>query len=167
MPLDERRPLEQTIAADQVDAIIHRGAISGPMLAQGQPMRLVAANVDTTALLLDVARQQGIKRFVFCSSISVYGNVGAPAITEATPLRPTSVYGATKGACEQLIQGFGVEYGLSGVSLRIGRVYGPYRRANCHLKTLIRNTARGVATEIPCDPRFVYHYIYVDDAPRR
>ena len=78
-------------------------------------------------------------------------------------MRPTSVYGATKVACEQLIQGFGVEYGLSGVSLRLGRIYGPYRRGNCHLNTLIRNTARGVETEIPCDPVFVYHYVYVDD----
>ena len=69
-------------------------------------MKLVAANVDTTALLLDLAREFGIKRFVFSSSISVYGNVGAATITEATPLRPTSVYGATKVACEQLVQSF-------------------------------------------------------------
>lgn len=162
-PLHERGPLEDLVRAEQIDAIIHCGAISGPMMAQGQPMKLVAANVDTTALLLDLAREFGIKRFVFSSSISVYGNVGAATITEATPLRPTSVYGATKVACEQLIQGFGEEYGVSGVSLRIGRVYGPYRRANCHLNSLIRNAGQGESTEIPCDPSFVYHYVYVDD----
>lgn len=163
MPLDERPRLQELVVEEQIDAIIHCGAISGPMLAGGQPLKLVAANIDTTALLLDIAREQELKRFVFCSSISVYGDVGAADITEATPLRPTSVYGATKVACEQLIQGFGVEYGLSGVSLRIGRVYGPYRRGNCHLNTLIRNSERGVETEIPCDPGFVYHYVYVDD----
>jgi len=163
MPLDERDRLERLIVEDDIDAIIHCGAISGPMLAKGQPLKLVAANIDATALLLDIARAQGLKRFVFCSSISVYGDVGAADITEATPLRPTSVYGATKVACEQLIQGFGVEYGLSGVSLRLGRIYGPYRRGNCHLNTLIRNTTRGVETDIPCDPGFIYHYVYVDD----
>ena len=163
MPLDERPSLEQVIRVDAIDAIIHCGAISGPMMAQGQPMKLVAANIDTTALLLDLAREHGMKRFVFCSSISVYGNAGAATITETTPLRPTSVYGATKVACEQLIQGFAVEYGLSGVSLRIARVYGPYRRANCHLGTLIRDAETGKATEIPCDPDFIYHYVYVDD----
>jgi UDP-glucuronate 4-epimerase len=162
-PLKERGSLEDLVRAEQIDAIIHGGAISGPMMAQGQPMKLVAANVDTTALLLDLAREFGIKRFVVSSSISVYGNVGAATITEATPLRPTSVYGATKVACEQLIQGFGEEYGVSGVSLRIGRVYGPYRRANCHLNNLIRNAGQGEPTEIPCDPSFVYHYVYVDD----
>jgi UDP-glucuronate 4-epimerase len=163
MPLDERPRLDRLILAEEIDAIVHCGAISGPMLARGRPMKLVAANIDSTALLLDIAREQGVRRFVFCSSISVYGDVGAADITEATPLRPTSVYGATKVACEQLIQGFGVEYGLSGASLRLGRVYGPYRRGNCHLNTLIRNSERGVATDIPCDAGFVYHYVYVDD----
>jgi nucleoside-diphosphate-sugar epimerase len=42
-------------------------------------------------------------------------------------------------------------------------VHGPYRRANCHLATLIRDAARGEVTVIPCDPAFVYHYVYVDD----
>jgi UDP-glucose 4-epimerase len=56
-----------------------------------------------------------------------------------------------------------VEYGLEGVSLRIGRVYGPYRRANCHVKTMIEDTEAGQSVAIPCDPAFLYHYVYVDD----
>jgi UDP-glucuronate 4-epimerase len=89
--------------------------------------------------------------------------VGKADITEDTPLRPTSVYAASKVAGEQLLQAFTAEYGLSGVSLRIGRVYGPYRRGNCHLAALIRDAAAGETTEIPCDPEFLYHYVYVDD----
>ena len=161
--LNDRKALEALIRNETIDAVIHCGAISGPMLAKGQPLKLVAANIDATALLLDLARVHQLRRFVFCSSISVYGNVGNALISETTQLRPTSIYGATKVACEQLVQGFGAEYGVSGVSLRISRVYGPYRRANCHLKSLIRDSEKGVETEIPCDPTFIYHYIYVDD----
>ena len=148
-----------------VDAIVHCGAISGPMMAKGEPLKLVAVNIDATAALLDLARRRAMRRFVFCSSISVYGDVGAATITEETPLRPTSVYGATKVACEQLLQGFRcTEYGLEGVSLRIARVYGPYRRANCHVKSLIEDSSGEASRpEIPCDPDFVYHYVYVDD----
>ena len=163
MTLDDRAALEALIRTHAIDAILHCGAISGPMLAQGKPLALVAANIDATALLLDLARVHAMRRFVFCSSISVYGDAGSRPVTEATPLRPTSVYGATKVACEQLIQGFAAEYGVDGVSLRIGRVYGPYRRANCHLGTLIRDAAAGRETEIPCDPAFIYHYVYADD----
>jgi len=49
------------------------------------------------------------------------------------------------------------------VSLRISRVYGPYRRANCHLNSLIRDSEKEIITEIPCEPDFIYHYVYVDD----
>ena len=161
--LDDRAALEALVAEEAIDAIVHCGAISGPMMAKGEPLAVVAANIDATALLLDLVRRRRMRRFVFCSSISVYGDVGAATIDEATPLRPTSVYGATKVACEQLIRGFAAEYGLSGVSLRIGRVYGPYRRAHCHLGALIRASERGVEAEIPCDPAFVYHYVYADD----
>nr|WP_286198789.1 NAD(P)-dependent oxidoreductase [Mesorhizobium sp. BR1-1-16] len=161
--LDDRPALEALIAGAGIEAIVHCGAISGPMLAKGEPLKLVSANIDATALLLELARRNAMRRFVFCSSISVYGSVGDGLITETTPLRPTSIYGATKVACEQLIQGFAAEYGLDGVSLRIARVYGPYRRANCYLGSLIRDAERGEETTIPCDPAFAYHYVYVDD----
>lgn len=163
VPFDDSTGFERLVEQHKIDAIVHCGAISGPMMAQGEPLKLVAVNIDATAALLDLARRHGMRRFVFCSSISVYGDVGPATIAEDTPLRPTSVYGATKVACEQLIRGFAAEYGLDGVSLRIGRVYGPYRRAHCHLKTMIGSSEAGRPTEIPCDPGFVYHYIYVDD----
>jgi UDP-glucuronate 4-epimerase len=161
--LAERAPLEKLIDEAGIEAIVHCGAISGPMLAKGQPSLLVSSNIDGTALLLDLARERNMRRFVFCSSISVYGNVGKAIITEERPLHPTSVYGATKVACEQLIEGFAVEYGLSGVSLRIARVYGPYRRANCHIGTMIRDADAGRMTEIACGADFPFHYVYVDD----
>ncbi len=159
----DRAAMEALVDRAGIEAVVHCGAISGPMLAKGQPLLLVGVNIDATALLLDLARTRGMRRFVFCSSISVYGSVGQAVITEERPLHPTSVYGATKVACEQLIEGFAAEYGLSGVSLRIGRVYGPYRRANCHLGTMIRDADAGRATEIACGADFPFHYVYVDD----
>lgn len=161
--LDDRAALETLVTEAEIEAIVHCGAISGPMMAKGDPLKIVSVNIDATALLLDIARIHKMKRFVFCSSISVYGDVGTANITEETQLHPTSVYGASKVACEQLVEGFAVEYGLDGVSLRIGRVYGPYRRANCFLGDIIRNAETGARTTIPCDPSFVYHYVHVDD----
>jgi UDP-glucose 4-epimerase len=163
MGLDDRASLEALITARGIDVIVHCGAISGPMMARGEPLKIVTVHIDATALLLDLARVHDMKRFVFCSSISVYGNAGRVTINEETQLHPTSVYGASKVACEQLVEGFAAEYGLDGVSLRIGRVYGPYRRANCFLGDIIRDAEAGRTTVIPCDPEFVYHYVHVDD----
>src|SRR4051812_19291475 len=161
--INDRAALTDLFARQAFDAVIHCGAISGPMLAQGEPLKIVEVNIDGTALLLDLARRHDLQRFIYCSSISVYGNVGNADITEDTPLRPTSVYAASKVASEQLLQAFAAEYGLSAISLRLGRIYGPHRRGNCHLATLIRDAGAGKTTEIPCDPEFRYHYVYVDD----
>lgn len=163
MPPDETAALDELVEAHGIDAIIHCAAISGPMLAKGQPLLMVDVNVVATARLLDLARRHRMRRFCFTSSISVYGSVGRGLITETTPLHPTSIYGASKIACEALVEGFAAEYGVDGVSLRISRVYGPYRRANCYLGDIIRDAAARRETEIPCEPDFAYHYVYVDD----
>jgi UDP-glucuronate 4-epimerase len=161
--LEDRSAMEKLIRQGAISHIAHCGAISGPMMARDNPMAIVESNIVGTATLLDIARRAAVKRFVFCSSISVYGDVGPGIITEDTPLRPTSLYGASKVAGEQLVRGFATESGFEGVSLRLARVYGPYRRADCHLGRLIRDVRAGRQTTIPSDPNFLYHYIYVDD----
>lgn len=163
VPLGDAARIEALARQEGVNAIIHCGAISGPMLARGEPLRMVEVNIDGSAMLLDLARRLDMQRFVLCSSISVYGDVGPGLISETTPLAPTSVYAASKIAVEALVEAFAVEYGLSGVSLRISRVYGPYRRGNCHLGGLLRDAVAGRTTQIPCEPDFLYHFVHVDD----
>ncbi len=147
--LEDRSAMEKLIQQGAISHIAH--------------WAIVESNILGTATLLDIARRVGVKRFVFCSSISVYGDVGSGIITEDTPLRPTSIYGASKVAGEQLLRGFATESGFEGVSLRLARIYGPYRRGDCYLGTMIRDARAGRRTIIPCDPNFLYHYIYVDD----
>ena len=161
--LTDGAAMEALAESEAIEAIVHCGAISGPMFAKGRPLTIVETNIDGTATLLDMARRRKMHRFVFCSSIGVYGNVGKAVITEETPLQPTSVYGASKVAGEALVRAFAGEYGLGGVSLRPSRVYGPYRRGNCFIGAMIRDAAAGRTTVIACAPDFLYHYVYVDD----
>jgi len=163
VPLSDAAALDVIVRERSIEAIIHCGAISGPMLAKDQPLTIVDTNIGATARLLDIARRQNLSRFVFCSSIGVYGSVGEGLIGEATPLAPTSVYGASKVAAEALVRAFVAEYGLSATSLRPSRVYGPYRRANCFIRDMVRDAKAGRTTVIPCDPEFLFHYVYVDD----
>lgn len=161
--LDDTARLETLAREAQVKAIVHCGAISGPMMARGRPQDIVAANIDGTAAMLDLARSLGVRRFVFCSSISVYGDAAGAVLEETRAPRPTSVYAGSKVAGEALVQAYAAEYGVDGVSLRIGRVYGPYRRAHCVLKTMIEDARAGRITRIPCAPDFPYHYVWVGD----
>jgi len=164
--LEDAHSLHALARQHAFDGIAHCGAISGPMMAKGRPMEIVSANLLGTANVLELARVAGVRRVVFCSSISVYGNAGETALTEDLPPRPSSVYAASKAAGEQLVEAYAREYGVDGVSLRIGRVYGPYRRADCILKTIIEDARAGRATIIPGTPDFLYHYVWVGDVAR-
>ena len=155
--------LHRLMAEQDVTAVAHCGAISGPMLARGRPLEIVGTNITGTANVLEAARLAGVARVAFCSSISVYGDARDVTLTEDLPPHPTSVYGASKTAGEQLVEAYAAEYGQDGVSLRIGRVYGPYRRGNCIIKAMIEDAAAGRETVIPCAPDFLYHYVWVGD----
>ena len=152
-----------------VTAIIHCGAVSGPMVMIENPYGIIQANVMGTANILELARIHRMRRVVFCSSASAYGPTPKPstadgALDENTPLCPSSVYGATKVACEALIRGYRVQHKADAVSIRLSWVYGPGRTTDCVVRTMIQNTLNGQATRLPVGREFPRQFIYVDDA---
>ncbi|MBI3936349.1 MAG: NAD(P)-dependent oxidoreductase [Betaproteobacteria bacterium] len=114
--------------AYRFDAVVHCGGISGQMVAPGEPYRNCQVNVFGTVHLLEAARRHEIAHFVYCSSQAAYGDAPVQPLLENTPFQPTTVYGATKAACDLLARGYRVQHGLNTTALRIGRVYGPGRR---------------------------------------
>ena len=162
-PLEDLDRLQAAVGPGQLAAIVHCGAISGPMLAKGDPQAIIRSNMIGLTNVVALALEYETIRLVFCSSVSVYGNASGGPGPERQALSPTSLYGASKAAGEALLTGFAAEYGLSAISLRIARVYGPGRRGNCLIKTAIERYQAGETAEIPCDPAFVYHYVYIDD----
>ncbi|MCB1487991.1 MAG: NAD(P)-dependent oxidoreductase [Bauldia sp.] len=160
---EETDRLEALMRDEGIEAVVHAGGLSSPVMGAEDPMKTVAVNITATAFLLDAARRLGIGRFVFCSSHVVYGDVGPGLIDEDFPLKPASAYAASKVAGEALVSAFARAYGMAGASLRITRVYGPYRRAECPFQQIIHDHAAGRTTTIACDPAFPYHYVHVDD----
>lgn len=112
-------------AAGGVDAVVHMAA-----LVHGRSGDARALNIDSTRTLVDATRG---KRFVFFSTIAVYGS-GGPYDEEA-PARPTTEYGRTKLEAERIVLDAG------GVVLRIATVYGSRVKGNYGL--LVRALARG------------------------
>lgn len=156
--------LHALAARQRLAGIIHCGGISGPMLGKDSPFSIVETNILGTANLLEIARIHAIPRFVFCSSCSVYGSTGGAAIGDQTALRPTSVYGASKVAGEQLVAAYAREHGLAGVSLRLSWIYGPERTTDCILRDMIKAAMAGAGFERPWGKGFPRQYIHADDA---
>ncbi len=161
--LGDHARLEQLVVEKQIQAIVHSGGISGPLMQREFPRDVVRINVDSTAFLLDLARRHGIGRFLLMSSHVVYGHSDKAVISEEDAVHPGTTYAASKVAGEALVESFAREFGVSAAALRLTRVYGPHRRANCYLRQALEDSLAGRTTVIPCDPSFPYHFLSVED----
>jgi nucleoside-diphosphate-sugar epimerase len=95
--------------------------------------------------------------------VSAYGNPANPVITEDTPLRATSVYGASKVAGEAILRAYAEEHGVDGIALRIAHVYGPGRETECFIRQMIVAALAGRSERLPQSRRSRRQYVHVTD----
>ena len=152
------------LAQRGIDTVVHSGAISGPMLARQNPFLICDTNLIGTVNLLEAARVTGVRRFVYCSSASVYGDTLPGPVPDDTPLRPKDLYGATKGACDLILGAYRRQYEVDSVSLRISNAYGPGRRTRCAIKTMVANALAGRPTHFDWGADQCRPYLFIDDA---
>jgi UDP-glucuronate 4-epimerase len=116
--------LRRMFQANPIAAIVHLAAIL-PTSAGRDPAQATQINIEGSLNLLEMARQFGARRFVFGSSLSVYGTCPPDqVVSEADRAAPEDLYGAAKLYVEQLGEAYRQSHGLEFVSLRIGRVVG-------------------------------------------
>ncbi len=112
-------------AVADVDYVLHIAAIPSVPRSVKDPITSHRANVEATLLLLQAAREAGVKRLVFASSSSVYGDSPTLPKHEEMPTNPRSPYALQKLIGEQYARLFHSLYGLDTVSLRFFNVFGP------------------------------------------
>ena len=108
-----------------VDNVLHLGAIPSVPRSVADPIASNEANVTGTLNLLVAARDEGVRRVVYSSSSSVYGNSPALPKREDMPASPLSPYAVSKLAGENYCRAFHEVYGLQAVALRYFNVFGP------------------------------------------
>jgi UDP-glucose 4-epimerase len=132
------------------------------------PRRAWHVNTMGTWNVIEACLETGVKRVVYSSSASVYGNALAIPMTEDHPFNNRTTYGATKIANEQMFRATFEQRGLPYVGLRYMNIYGPrmdYRGA--YVSVIMKVLDRVLAGEPPVifgDGSQVYDFIYVDDA---
>lgn len=127
-----------------VDAVVHLANLSNDPLGNLSPGLTHAVNVDATVRLGRLAREAGVRRFVFASSCSLYGAAGAGRVDETAPFAPVTPYGEAKVAAERGLSALASD-GFSPVFLRNATVYGVSPRLRFDL--VVNNlTAWAVAT---------------------
>jgi len=122
---DIRDPATVARAVEGIEIILHQAALNSNPRSIKEPELTNAVNVAGTLTLLEAARAAGVRRVVYASSSSVYGDTPGLPKTEDMPLAPMAPYGVSKLAAEYYCRIFTQVYGLETVSLRYFNVFGP------------------------------------------
>jgi UDP-glucose 4-epimerase len=128
LDLREAAPLAELVAAAGPDVVFHLAAQIDVRRSIEDPAFDASINVGGTATLLEAMRAVGTPRIVFVSTGgAIYGEGQGQRLPldESTPIAPLSAYGQSKFAAEGYLALYERLYGLSGLSLRLGNVYGP------------------------------------------
>lgn len=132
-------------AVDGMDIIFHQGALPSVPRSVEDPLTTNEVNVTGTLNVLDAARNVGVKRVVFASSSSVYGdNEEIPKREEMLPI-PISPYGVSKLTGENYCEVFSRIYGLETVALRYFNVFGPRQDPQSSYAAFIPRFIVGIA----------------------
>ena len=165
---DERFTLiEQDIrsmdAFPDVNYIFHQAAQAGVRKSWGRDFEIYARdNILATQRLLEYYKDCGIKKFVYASSSSVYGDCELP-MKETRMLKPVSPYGVTKLAAENLCYLYYENYGVPTASLRYFTVYGPRQRPDMAIHLFVRAILNREEITVYGDGNQTRDFTFVDD----
>jgi UDP-glucose 4-epimerase len=161
---DLKDPQVALRAVEGVYVVFHFAANPEVRVSTTNPEIHFNENIVATFNLLEAMRRKNVKELVFASSSSVYGEPEEIPVDENAPIRPVSVYGASKAACEALIHAYSKLYGIKAVVLRYANVIGPRLRHGVVWDFINKLLNNPTELEILGDGKQVRSYIYIDDA---
>ena len=164
---DERKCCE---AVAGVDYVLHQAALGSVPRSIDDPLTSWSVNVGGFANMVIAAKNAGVKRFVYASSSSVYGNDKSLVKHEENIGEPLSPYAASKRAQELFALNIGRVYGFETVGLRYFNVFGPRQTPNGPYAAVIPKFAsKLICHESPVingDGSFSRDFTYVDNVVR-
>ncbi len=149
-----------------VDGVVHLAAL-WLLQCYEYPRAAFDVNIRGTFNVLEACVANGVKRIVYSSSASVYGDALEEPMTEDHPYNNWTFYGATKIAGEHMFKAFHRRYGLEGVGLRYMNVYGPRQDYKgtyiAVMMKILDNIDQGLPPVVFGDGSQAYDFIYVGD----
>ncbi len=159
----DRAAVRAAIQAGVTD-VIHFAAESHVDRSIQDSGPFVRTNVIGTQVLLDAAREAGVKKYVQVSTDEVYGSLGPTgAFTEETPLHPNSPYSASKAGADLLVQAYQHTFGLPAVITRCSNNYGPYQFPEKLIPLFVSNLLADEPVPVYGDGMQVRDWIHVLD----
>jgi dTDP-glucose 4,6-dehydratase len=152
-----------TELAEPADAIVNFAAESHVDRSIADQDAFARTHVIGTSVLLDAAREGGVKRFLQVSTDEVYGSIKEGSFTETSALDPSSPYSATKAGGDLLVSAHAHTHGIEAVICRGSNNYGPRQHPEKLIPLCVLNALSGDALPVYGDGRQVRNWLYVED----
>ena len=166
---DEARML-QLLREHHVELVLHLAAQSHVDRSLTHPYLFLRDNVQGTLALLEAARQyQNLRLFLHFSTDEVYGDNGGAGdqiFHEASPLRPTNPYSATKASAEMLVHAYRTSFRIPAIITRCNNVYGPGQYQDKLIPRCIERIQRGVKCLVHGTGQQMRNFVHVRDVCR-
>lgn len=160
----DNEKLHEVFESTKFDVIVHLAARAGVRPSLEEPQLYVRTNINGTMNLLELAREFGVKQFVFASSSSVYGiNAKIPFSEEDRIHQTISPYAATKASGEHLCYTYSHLYGIRCVCLRFFTVYGARQRPDLAIHKFSKLILDEKPIPVFGDGSTRRDYTYIDD----
>ncbi|MBN1795134.1 MAG: GDP-mannose 4,6-dehydratase [Sedimentisphaerales bacterium] len=151
-------------ASKGIDAVIHLAARAGVRPSIEQPLLYNDVNINGTMVLLEATKKCNIKKFIFGSSSSVYGNnKKVPFCEDDNVDFPISPYAATKKACELICHTYHSLYNIDITCLRYFTVYGPRQRPDLAIHKFAKLIEQDKPIPVFGDGSMMRDFTYIDD----
>jgi len=129
MNLEDRKALPKLFKDFMFDMVCNLAAQAGVRYSLENPEAYIDSNINGFLNILECCRQNDVKRLIYASSSSIYGNSDAVPFTETNNVdKPISLYAATKKSNELMAHTYSHLYGIETIGLRFFTVYGPWGR---------------------------------------
>ncbi|MCK9409413.1 MAG: GDP-mannose 4,6-dehydratase [Bacteroidetes bacterium] len=150
--------------SNKIESIIHLAARAGVRPSIVDPTLYISVNIDGTVNILETMKECGIKKLVFASSSSVYGDTNTVPYSETQNTDyPVSPYAATKKACELFCSQYSTLYNLNISCLRFFTAYGPRQRPEMAIHKFVRHIVNELPIEMYGDGTTARDYTYISD----
>lgn len=160
----DKDSVEKIFEENNIDCVVHIAASAGVRASINNPELFVQSNIAGTINILEAMRKNNVKKIVFASSSSVYGNCKAEKFSEDLKVtEPISPYAATKSACEQFLYTYSKLYDIQSICLRFFTVFGPRQRPDLAIRKFIELIEQDKSIPVYGDGTTMRDYTYIDD----
>lgn len=156
--------IEQIFRENHIDCVIHLAAKAGVRPSIETPIAYAKTNIIGTMNILEIMKKYQVKRLIFASSSSVYGNSSEESFSETQNInQPISPYAATKVGCEAIAYTYHKLYNIEIYPLRFFTVYGPRQRPDLAINKFIRLIENHQPIDMFGDGTSMRDYTYIQD----